>query len=418
MKIIIYIFSICLIFVSCYRLDFDEDIEVPIVKLFEAIDIDETGVTFEAYVYHLGSNKIVRSYFNWFPTSVNHCFGEEFFQIDVEIKENQPLSARINKNLIEGIQYSGRFVVELKNKTITSNFINFSSEGSEEMYYNYKETDETWYSSDTETFVAFNKFCVRENNTIFTYVPNENKWLKIEDGLEGLTSRNIIYSDENELFVTGRATYSSAEENGLWKLNSFGGDYVRLGDLPFLGRDHKLGFRIDDDFYSANVEKELMKFNLREYNGATVLSELPFEFNPHPWEYQYLACAVKKEGYVLILKNSISDYKNSTENQLWEYSPEDNSWILQSYYPGTIGGHFFMISDGSRYIYAGSGNSDKEESDGDFWRYDTLNDKWQHLGWIPNYSTLIKSPFVSIIDRKIYLITSESTVIVIDLDEI
>lgn len=393
-------------FLSCSELRFDNELPLPIVRMTEVSDIDSSGVTLKAFVHHLGSGNIIRSSFNWYPKYKFYVLEEDRFLIDVKLRNQTELSIRIDRDLMPGVEYEGRFIVELENEKIYSPPISFMSKGA---LFNPIQIKKKFNAPDLSSralaFAGLGKVFIVNSYDIFVYQEEQDSWelrpVLIRDRLKtGFQSAN------NSIFGY------DPPHNLLWRLDDFDSGTVKLGTFSPSEFAPKFSFVINDICYVNTVDWKLSSFSVDNFEGVNVASKLPFPKNA----YEYYAFGVKDKGYVFFSNPEVVSSGPFQSHQFWQFDPNSSSWQQMPDFPGTGKDYFSISTDEEQYIYVGMGTNgrmspyyfDSAIKEGDIWRYDTVANKWEFIGWSPEDSHFF--PFKNSVEKngKIYFITSQS----------
>lgn len=416
MKHAVY-FSLLALLLSCDKLSFPDDATLPIVEMLEVTEVDNTGATLKAYVHHLGTQRIVRSSFNWYPNGKTQFLEEERYLTEVALQESSEISTRITRDMVPGVGYEARVIIELEGEKIYSNTVEFTSRGATQQPIRMEDATESLYViSDVFALWGLDNIYMATDlggtsrMNLHTYNVTQTRWTTVNESLNGLLFSSCFYADDQRIYFAGRIAYNSGEPSGLWYLDSPDGDFVRVGDFPVFRSQIRFSFALGDRFYTATQEGRLGYFELENYQGLIDLGPLPFSSNGNA--HHYYSFEVGGKALVFFSEPQEVTYPPQYSNQFWMFDPTTATWTKRSDYPGAGKDFFVSSSDGERYLFLGLGAvgtdgslTNRLASQGDIWRYDLLEDNWEFIGWSPINKPIMPSITPRIKDGKHHVVT-------------
>jgi len=407
MKKLFYIFLIfCIASCNDNDIEFEESVNLPLVEMKETTNIDETGVTLNAFVHHLGTENIIRSSFNWYLKGKQYNIEDDRFLIDVELQKYEALNVRIDRDLIKGYDYEGRFIIELEDKKMYSNTISFFSQGAKFEPIQLESAgiiDNPIFSGLDKIFNPRGSISANSitEGQIFAYQEDQQFWAEISSEFNALVLDGIFQSDHNSILSIGKSSYNSAEEVGLWRLDDFNSNFERLGDISYSFFPEKFSFVFGDICYSNSADWDLVSFNVENYQGVNILDPIPFVNIPTDDASRYHAMQVNNEGYIFFSSPSTGSDGPFHPNQFWKFNPSNLEWSQLPEFPGTGRDLFAVSTDSEKYIYVGLGSKNYDQPytiEGDIWRFNIVENIWELIGWAPNVPWY--HPFVNAIEKN------------------
>ncbi|MEL6973430.1 MAG: hypothetical protein AAFO02_24960, partial [Bacteroidota bacterium] len=76
---------------SCQDFSFDERLKLPVVEMLP-VSVDQDGATFTSVIHDIGSNFIVRAYFNWYPKGREFFIEDELYREDVVLNDQKEVT--------------------------------------------------------------------------------------------------------------------------------------------------------------------------------------------------------------------------------------------------------------------------------------------------------------------------------------
>lgn len=403
---------ILILLTSCDEIPIHRSAALPIFEILEAIDINETGVTLKGYVYQLGSEKIIRSSFNWYPKGKKRFVENERFLMDMTMTPGE-ISVRIDRDLVPDDKYEARIIIELENEKIYSSSIEFTSQGAANQPIRLENrTDELGLSTDAFAFWAWDNISIAtrlgslSGVELHTYNIQQEKWTGINSSPSGLLFQKCLYASDQRLLFAGTIAFNSAESTGLWYLDDLDDDYVRVGDYPQHHRV-KFNFLLNNRFYAAMYDGELEYSEIDNYDGLKSIGPLPFSTDA----YAYYSFEVAGKAYVFFSDPQRINDEAVYTSQFWVFDPSTTEWTERTNFPGAGKDFFGTSTDGSRYIFVGMGAIGRDQNvinaaalEGDLWRYDIIEDTWEFIGWSPTNAPVLPSVNPRIQNGKHHLI--------------
>ncbi|MDF1698919.1 MAG: hypothetical protein P1U56_23900 [Saprospiraceae bacterium] len=410
MKVLRYIFLIVMVG-SCSDPKLSDDFLYPVVIMDEVTNIDSTGLTLNARIYHEGSEEVLRSSFNWYPKGKKIFAEEERFLLDVEWKPGTPLSVRIERDLIRGIEYEAKFIIELENQKIYSSSVSFISQGA--IYQPIRLKSKFAFGGTTSSVVRQgigNVFIdinhdYNSEGIINVYNPDVDQWGLNNTIVPGGYIRSIFSSSNQYLMV--------ADQGKLSVIESFDKPKRDITEVASGSFRTKLSFIVDNMCYGYNSDWKLTRFNILNFDGFEVLQDIPISNNA----LEYYTFVIGTDVYVFFSEYNLSPSSQISANQLWKYDSINDGWEQMKSFPGTGKDWFSVSTDNKQYIYVGMGAFgrdifnwvNRKVIEGDIWRYNIMNGNWEFIGWIPSRNQSEKTynvPFKSsnIIDDQLLLI--------------
>ena len=279
MKRLIIFSALFLLFSStCDKLPIDDSLALPLVEIPKVSNIDNQGVTFSTYVHQIGDEPILRSSFNWYPANKTFQIENERYMIDVELKDQQEASVRLDRDLVPNTEYVARLIIELENQKIYTDTINFMSKGSS---FSPIGAPISTSFDGLHIFNGLNndQVLLTTQNRLFPYDPIQGDW--IENSFYIFSTPLIRYFQTVNNKMYGIAWYqnefSQALFQAIWSMSNYelGFDqYIELpSPLPF---ETTFAFTLNGTTYAPSPDWNLVSLNLDDYQGVTAVTDIPF----------------------------------------------------------------------------------------------------------------------------------------------
>lgn len=174
-------------------------------------------------------------------------------------------------------------------------------------------------------------------------------------------------------------------------------EWEQKTNLPGTGRDHPVGFAINDTGYIV-VGSGVENFSYQDLDDF-------YRYIPESGEWQQLAAFPgKARGYSIGIAHQGKGYvgfgdgpNDTLLNDLWEYDPKTDQWTKLSPCPCSGRQHPVLeASEGNIYVGLGNDNSNLD----DWWTYDIATDSWTQLPDLPGPPR--HHPYHFSINGKIY----------------
>ncbi|MEL7426843.1 MAG: hypothetical protein AAFN81_27875 [Bacteroidota bacterium] len=367
---------------SCQDFSFDERLKLPVVEMLP-VSVDEDGATFSATIHDIGSNFIVRAYFNWYPRGREFFIEDELYREDVVLNDQEEVTLKIDRDLLDGVTYVGRLVIELEDLKVYSNPVEFVSEGATNEPIQYAPP----YAPSGVGVVGFQfflyqgKIYVIARDGIARLSEQGNQCLNVNIDPDRIYE-SAFQAQDDRIICAG--TNGPSEGNGLWFCPDFENSCFRIANAPFSQLSLRFSFIIDDVCY-VGQSTPMYRFNTQAFQGINALANIPFAaLNQTPGVRHY-SFSVGGKGYVLIGFEEENDESHPYfQQQLWSFDPVSGDWTQLPDYPGTGRVHFVASTDNEQFIYVGLGAESRQNVnpiDGDFWRYDVVNNQWSFIGY-------------------------------------
>ncbi|MEO0874633.1 MAG: hypothetical protein AAFY48_08530 [Bacteroidota bacterium] len=365
---------------SCQDFSFDERLKLPVVEMLP-VSVDEDGATFSATIHDISSNFIVRAYFNWYPKGREFFIEDELYREDVVLNDQEEVTLKIDRDLLDGVTYVGRLVIELEDRKVYSNSEEFISQGAKNQPIQYAPPtvpnavngDPFLYKGELHR-IAFDR--------ISRLSAQNNRWLTVNTNPDRIY-QSAFQTQEDRIICTGFSSFSSEENSGIWLCQDFENNCLRISDAPSQ-LIIRFSFVIDDVCY-VNQGSLTYSFNTQNFQGINTLAHLPFATLNQASGVRYYSFSVGGKGYVFIGFEEENDESYPYfQQQLWSFDPASGNWTQLADYPGTGRVHFATSTDGVQFIYVGLGSQSESivtTVDGDFWRYDVINNQWSFIGY-------------------------------------
>jgi hypothetical protein len=388
----LFLFLIAVSLTACSKIPIHESLRLPLFDTPTITEISPSGVTFSAFVHQTGAVPILRSSFNWYPVDQFFEIENDRFKIDVDLRDQQEASARLDRDLIPNMKYALRLIIELENQKIYSDTVHFDSQGatfmpirepkitSEGGGFGLPGLNNEWllFRSSPDNF---------SQSQLFSFDPAQEDWVRIDQNYPSFIVNDYFQTVDNQIFSLGKEMpFNSASDYGIWTMDDYTTGFDQFDALPSPGPfRNNFGFTINGETYAPTRDWELARFELGNFQGTTILGDIPFPNNT----YQYHSTVAQDKGYIFFSDPDFFTGSIIHSHQFWVFSPASNTWQRLADFPGTGKDKFAFVSDGNRYIYVGLGtvgrndnSTDNRIQAGDLWQYDIETDQWAFMGWV------------------------------------
>ncbi|MEL7250002.1 MAG: hypothetical protein AAFO03_16355 [Bacteroidota bacterium] len=368
---------------SCQDFSFDERLKLPVVEMLP-VSVDEDGATFTSVIHDIGSNFIVRAYFNWYPKGREFFIEDELYREDVVLNDQKEVTLKIDRDLLDGVTYIGRLVIELEEFRVYSNTVEFVSQGATNEPIQYAPPNgPSGVSFFSQYFLYQDEIYIVGRDGIAQLSTQDNQWLNVNIDPDRIYE-SAFQAQGNRIICAGENSSSSSEENGLWFCPDFENSCFRVSNAPFSRIGLGFSFIIDDICY-VNQGSAMYSFNTQSFQGINTLTDIPFIPRNISTSVRHYGFSTGGKGYVLVgFEETENEQGPYFQQQLWSFDPVSGEWSQLSDYPGTGRVHFTTSTDNEQFIYVGLGAESRQNInpiDGDFWRYDVVNNQWSFIGY-------------------------------------
>ncbi len=221
-------------------------------------------------------------------------------------------------------------------------------------------------------------------STIVTVSFSQNTeviWDKMADFQGGKLESATSFSIGQEGYVSGGTSDGIHHTPACWQYNYKTNNWKKLADFPGDPLMSAVAFTIRGKAYlgtglTGTGDAKYESADFWEYNPAT---DLWSKKAPFPGEARYgaIGFSIGDKGYIA-LGAKRSGFKTNYFTDLWEYSPEKNSWTKKADFPdkGKTEASVFVI-DNSAYLLLGIESSmGVTPSLTNMWEYDSRKNKW------------------------------------------
>ncbi len=376
---IITLMTIVLVLNGCDKLVFDDQLNFPVIEMLDAVQIDETGATLRAKVYNFNSQDVVDAYFNWYPSTISRFKEDVRFIQRVDITEGE-ISTRISRDLLVDERYSYRLIIELADKKIYAAPISFISKGATNNPFSFLTPSPPQQSGTFgQSFRAFGEFYMDTNEGLFQYKTQNNSFALVNNTRRVLSVRRVI----NDEFIFNTFPRSGTDSINIIKYSSTEDPGQTIGiyhnSLPI----GLYGFSNLNKGYLVFSNGQIGQFDIENFQGITIIGEIPSISE----ELAFYSFVINNKVYIIASEKGAPE---ETRNFFWKFDLVSLRWETVPPFPG-VGKYYFSTgSDGENFIYCGFGTLGRGRNsfnlgvlEGDMWRYDIRNNRWEFIGWWP-----------------------------------
>ena len=236
---------------------------------------------------------------------------------------------------------------------------------------------------------------------MFRYDSYENIWVQLEDfpGEE----RGYAYGVSNDLYgYIGFGSNSNSYLNDWWRYDMTNDAWEELAPFPFIGRNHPAMILVDNKIFvgMGSVDGENLddwwEYNILS-NTWTQKSDFPFGKRHHPFYF-----GIDNVPYVGFGHGNDENFNMLIYNDFYKYDIISDGWVELNAFPseGRVAGTQFSVN-GKGYIMSGDGDDHGPLDSGELWEYQPEEDSWIQLLSHPGGARWAPGCFV--IDCSIYL---------------
>lgn len=223
---------------------------------------------------------------------------------------------------------------------------------------------------------------------IWEFNPSENLWKQKNDfpGIGRCSAIHFIWNNE-AYFGTGRN--GDDYLNDLWKYNQISDSWEQILVFPFNERYEMACFAVNSKVYlgigrfeDGSLSNEWFEFN--PLNNQTIQKQnVPF---PERYYTAHLTCNGK--GYLSTGMCSIPGIPQEFSNNIWEYNPENDSWLQLAEIPSSIKRRGAAYTCNQQNIFIINGLSETNQRIKEVWSFKTADNLVEN-DWIiyPNPSS-------------------------------
>ena len=139
-------------------------------------------------------------------------------------------------------------------------------------------------------------------------------------------------------------------------------------NFPGSARLHATGFAIGTKGYvGLGRDNNNLLADFWEYNS---LADTWTKLSDFPGGVRAIAVSLVINGKAYVISGFSSFSVSSNHKDVWEFNPQNNSWIQKADFQGTA------RSSASRFVIGNKGYFGTGTDENDFWEYNPFNDSW------------------------------------------
>jgi N-acetylneuraminic acid mutarotase len=241
-------------------------------------------------------------------------------------------------------------------------------------------------------------------NDLWEFDPVSRGWTQKADFPAAGRILPCVFQNSTSGFVGGGQSVDNSSQipfTDFYKFTPSTNSWTRVAEIPSVERSYPgASASVSESVHVANLASQLVV----EYNSGSDTWETPYNgiaaTNREPQIFSI-------NGKVYFIGGANNQLTNGTNNQVWEYDPDNNSMTRKNDFPGTsrYGGFSFAIGNrgyigcGLTYVY----NPVNIVYLTDVWKYNPDSDSWSSLGDFPGGFKHTCNSFV--IGERAYIMT-------------
>jgi len=361
MKYKILLISLIIPFLSGCEKKEPFTMEFPIIKTLDAVDIDQSGATFQGELVKGGKTPITSYGFVWDTKDPN--IDNSFKVVLGKDINSSTFKVRIDSTIANGLEYNVRTFAIYGDKTVYGNNIKFISKGSAQSAWSLEMTNVA-LNGWAESYGCANSesgFIIFQSSEAYSFDAEKNKISESTHfPLPGNTGTRFtsIAIGNIQYFFSDINRYLYKLQTGSWVQQS----YVPFNYGNFGGYYH--GFAVSDSIFILSTAQSYMyslKTNLWQIKAKLPMGEAGWSVG---------GTDVNNKAYVI-----------TTDKNIWEYNPGSNTWINKTKYPGILQDKIISFSFNGK-LYFGLSYHDHDEDtnwlDRKLWIYDPVLNIWSN----------------------------------------
>lgn len=247
-----------------------------------------------------------------------------------------------------------------------------------------------------------------EQNDFMRYNPETDTWESLPDFPGGARSFSYGTSRGKKAYV-GFGGFNGNSLNDFWEYDSETEEWTQLADCPCAGRYHPAFVQLEGKIFVGMGNNSRNLNDWWEYdipsNTWTEKDDLPGPPRHHPFYFGIDSIAYVGFGH----GNTITSGVPEIYNDFYQFDPSTDEWTRLNDFPGEarVAGTQFDFN-GKGYVLSGDGDDHSFMEEGELWEYTPESDTWTQLESHPGSSRWAPGNFV--IDNFVYFMCGLSTV--------
>lgn len=395
MKRLLLLLLLLVCFTTCSDDQFPSDATLPIITP-SLIDVDGSSITIGGTVVFRPEQAADTAYLIWHPDFGAWPVESDRYKIPVPLPEAGPISATVDRDVIPGLTYNFRWMIELADgRRYFSRVVRQNFDGPTRQPLTNQFTFSRDLTRDISSFAVNNQLLeFRRNNNRITQTPqgfvittDPERTDRATRFLFDRPNKNRFWTDYQDGSLYLREYEQSSDSLTVWRHQNGEATVTNLGVLEQPPFDH-VCLAADQNVYFFDQNRELYRMRQLETLAPELLGGAPYTtdglINSH---FSYLNGKI----YLLLVKLENPEFPSSPRLlELYAYDIESQQWTELPPPPAAFSYGEKMLSAGDDYLlYGGSAvPSDRPGSRSlvlarIYW-LDFEDNKWRMLTWWPH----------------------------------